>query len=154
MFQRHLVPAVHVSIQQSQSHHFLPKPSYCPPIQHFSGYHRVGTVNSLNNGHFGARPTVRYSGGVLYWGCNHISRSLFPSSLQIYNDCFGRVVLCCFAFLLCCCYCLAFLSISRIDCSCTCRLYGPCESIERLREYIQSEWTEHSYIYIHVYTYI
>ena len=27
------------------------------------------------------------------------------------------VVLCCFAFLLCCC-CLAFLSISRSDCSC------------------------------------
>ena len=29
---------------------------------------RDDTVNSLNNGHFGARPTVRYSGGVLYWG--------------------------------------------------------------------------------------
>ena len=26
------------------------------------------TVNSPNNGHFGARPTVRYSGCVLYWG--------------------------------------------------------------------------------------
>ena len=26
------------------------------------------TVNSTNNGHFGARPTVRYSCGVLYWG--------------------------------------------------------------------------------------
>ena len=25
-------------------------------------------MNSPNNGHFGARPTVRYSGGVLYWG--------------------------------------------------------------------------------------
>ena len=25
------------------------------------------TVNSPNNRHFGARPTVRYSGGVLYW---------------------------------------------------------------------------------------
>ena len=37
-------------------------------------------MNSPNNGHFGARPTVRYSGGVLYWGiilCDHISRSLF-----------------------------------------------------------------------------
>ena len=30
--------------------------------------HIVYTVNSPNNGHFGARPTVRYSGGVLYWG--------------------------------------------------------------------------------------
>ena len=27
----------YVSIQQSQSHHFLPKPSYYPPIQNFSG---------------------------------------------------------------------------------------------------------------------
>ena len=26
------------------------------------------TVNSLNNGHFGARTTVCYSGSVLYWG--------------------------------------------------------------------------------------
>ena len=26
------------------------------------------TVNFPNNGHFGKRPTVRYSGGVLYWG--------------------------------------------------------------------------------------
>ena len=27
----------YVSIQQSQSHHFLPKPSYYPPFQHFTG---------------------------------------------------------------------------------------------------------------------
>ena len=27
----------YVSIQQSQSHRFLPRPSYCPPIEHFSG---------------------------------------------------------------------------------------------------------------------
>ena len=27
----------YVSIQQSQSHHFLPKPSYYPSIQNFSG---------------------------------------------------------------------------------------------------------------------
>ena len=26
------------------------------------------TVNSPNSGHFGARSTVRYSSGVLYWG--------------------------------------------------------------------------------------
>ena len=26
------------------------------------------TVNSPNNGHFGARPTVRYPVYVLYWG--------------------------------------------------------------------------------------
>ena len=42
----------------------------------------------------------------------------FESHLRqpIKNDCFGRVVLCCFAFLLCCCCCLAFLSISWSDC--------------------------------------
>ena len=38
------------------------------------------------------------------------SRQLYNFSLK--NDCFGQVVLCCFAFLLCCWCCLAFLSIS------------------------------------------
>ena len=53
--------------------------------------------------------------------CNGMGSELEPRVACMHalkNDCFGRVVLCCFAFLLCCCCCLAFLSISRIDCSC------------------------------------
>ena len=38
-----------------------------------------GTVNSPNNGRFGARPIVRYSGDVGNYCCNHISRSLFQA---------------------------------------------------------------------------
>ena len=40
------------------------------------------------------------------------------ANVSLKNDCFGRVVLCCFVFQMCCC-CLAFLSISWSDCSCT-----------------------------------
>ena len=47
------------------------------------------------------------------------SHSARGSQFFFENDCFGHVVLCCFAFLLCCCCCLAFLSISYSDCSCT-----------------------------------
>ena len=45
-------------------------------------YTNSNTVNSPNNGHFGdARPTVRYSGGVLYWGI--IVRPHITSLLQV-----------------------------------------------------------------------
>ena len=48
------------------------------------------------------------------------SDGIRTANYSLKNDCFGRVVLCCFAFLLCCyCCCLAFLSISWSDCSCT-----------------------------------
>ena len=78
-------------------------------------------------------------GGVVYHFLSHIHNSCLDTShtssenikaindariayeaanFSLKNDCFGRVVLCCFAFLLCCC-CLAFLSISSSDCSCT-----------------------------------
>ena len=40
------------------------------------------------------------------------------ANFSLKNDYFERVVLCCFAFLLCCC--VAFLSIFENDCSCTC----------------------------------
>ena len=40
------------------------------------------------------------------------------ANFSLKNDCFGRVVLCCFAFLLYYC-CLAFLGISWSYCSCT-----------------------------------
>ena len=39
-----------------------------------------GTVNSPNNGHFGARPTVRYSGDVLNWGISVVTAFHVPCS--------------------------------------------------------------------------
>ena len=42
-------------------------------------------MNSLNNGHFGARPTVHYSGDVLYWGIIVVTVFHVPCSKLLAN---------------------------------------------------------------------
>ena len=44
-----------------------------------------GTVNSPNNGRFGARPIVRYSGDVLYWGIIVVTTFHVPYSKLLAN---------------------------------------------------------------------
>ena len=50
--------------------------------------------------------------GKSWWSWVRVPPEAANFSLK--KDCFGQIVLCCFAFLLCCCCCLAFL---RGDCS-------------------------------------
>lgn len=53
----------------------------CSPIGWLMRY----TVNSPNNRQFGARPTVRYSGFILYWGIIVATTFNIPCSKLLAN---------------------------------------------------------------------
>ena len=58
---------------------------HCPQTNFAHPENVISTVNSPSNGHFGARPTVRYSDGVLYWGIIVVTTFHVPCSKFLAN---------------------------------------------------------------------